>query len=227
MIGKSAAINQLRQAIDNVAPTNSRVLIPGAVRLRQGACGPRDARESLRAEGPFVVLNAAAMAPDRVEDELFGTEDRTARARARSARSKKRTTARSISTRSPTCRSRRKARSCACSSSRSSSGSAAVPKVQSTCASFPRPAAIWSEEIAGGPLPRGPVPPPQRRAAARAGRWPSGARTFPSLSSYFVAQSSRSPRAWPRADRRGRHRRAAGRTIGRATCASSATTSSG
>jgi two-component system nitrogen regulation response regulator NtrX len=32
--------------------------------------------KSLRADGPFVVLNAAAMAPDRVEEELFGTEDR-------------------------------------------------------------------------------------------------------------------------------------------------------
>ncbi len=30
---------------------------------------------------PFVVLNAAAMAPDRVEEELFGTEDRTGGAR--------------------------------------------------------------------------------------------------------------------------------------------------
>ena len=30
MIGKSAAINQLRTAIDRVAPTNSRVLIRGA-----------------------------------------------------------------------------------------------------------------------------------------------------------------------------------------------------
>ncbi len=32
---------------------------------------------SLRKDGPFVVLNAAAMAPDRVEEEMFGTEDHT------------------------------------------------------------------------------------------------------------------------------------------------------
>jgi two-component system nitrogen regulation response regulator NtrX len=31
--------------------------------------------KSARAEGPFVVLNAAAMVPDRMEIELFGTED--------------------------------------------------------------------------------------------------------------------------------------------------------
>jgi two-component system nitrogen regulation response regulator NtrX len=30
---------------------------------------------SQRKDGPFVVLNAASMAPDRVEEELFGTED--------------------------------------------------------------------------------------------------------------------------------------------------------
>ncbi len=31
--------------------------------------------KSLRADGPFVVLNAAAMVPDRMELELFGTEE--------------------------------------------------------------------------------------------------------------------------------------------------------
>ena len=75
MIGRSAAINQLRQAIDKVAPTNSRVLITGP-----SGCGKELAArvmhaKSVRAEGPFVVLNAAAMVPDRVELELFGTEE--------------------------------------------------------------------------------------------------------------------------------------------------------
>jgi two-component system nitrogen regulation response regulator NtrX len=77
MIGKSTAINQLRAQLDRVAPTNSRVLIRGA----SGAGKELAARvlhsKSHRAEGPFVVLNAAAMAPDRVEEELFGTEDRS------------------------------------------------------------------------------------------------------------------------------------------------------
>jgi two-component system, NtrC family, nitrogen regulation response regulator NtrX len=77
MIGKSAAMNQLRSQIERVAPTNSRVLIRGA----SGAGKELAARvlhsKSQRADGPFVVLNAAAMVPDRVEEELFGTEDRT------------------------------------------------------------------------------------------------------------------------------------------------------
>jgi DNA-binding response OmpR family regulator len=77
MIGKSAAINQLRQAIDKVAPTNSRVLITGP-----SGCGKELAArvmhaKSARADGPFVVLNAAAMVPDRMELELFGTEEGT------------------------------------------------------------------------------------------------------------------------------------------------------
>ncbi len=75
MIGRSVAINQLRQAIDKVAPTNSRVLITGP-----SGCGKELAArvmhaKSARADGPFVVLNAAAMVPDRMELELFGTEE--------------------------------------------------------------------------------------------------------------------------------------------------------
>ncbi len=77
MIGKSAAINQLRGHIDRVAPTNSRVLIRGASGAGKELAARVMHSKSARADGPFVVLNAAAMAPDRVEEELFGTEDRS------------------------------------------------------------------------------------------------------------------------------------------------------
>lgn len=75
MVGRSATMGQLRQAIERVAPTNSRVLITGP-----SGCGKELAArvmhtKSGRAEGPFVVLNAAAMVPDRMELELFGTEE--------------------------------------------------------------------------------------------------------------------------------------------------------
>jgi two-component system nitrogen regulation response regulator NtrX len=77
MVGRSTAINQLRSQLDRVAPTNSRVLIRGA----SGAGKELAARvlhaKSHRADGPFVVLNAAAMVPERVEEEMFGTEERT------------------------------------------------------------------------------------------------------------------------------------------------------
>ena len=75
MIGKSTAINQLRAAIERVAPTNSRVLIRGAAGSGKELCARVMHMSSHRKDGPFVVLNAAAMAPDRVEEELFGTED--------------------------------------------------------------------------------------------------------------------------------------------------------
>jgi len=77
MVGKSTAINQLRSAIERVAPTNSRILIRGASGAGKELAARVIHMKSARADSPFVVLNAAAMAPDRVEEELFGTEDRT------------------------------------------------------------------------------------------------------------------------------------------------------
>jgi two-component system nitrogen regulation response regulator NtrX len=77
MIGKSTAMNQLRSQVDRVAPTNSRILIRGASGSGKELVARVLHAKSQRADRPFVVLNAAAMAPDRVEEELFGTEDRT------------------------------------------------------------------------------------------------------------------------------------------------------
>lgn len=74
MVGDSTVINQLRSSIDKVAPTNSRIMITGP----SGAGKELAARYlhdiSHRKTGPFVVLNAAAMVPERVEIELFGVE---------------------------------------------------------------------------------------------------------------------------------------------------------
>ena len=76
LVGKSAAINQLRGHIERVAPTNSRILMRGASGSGKELAARVIHANSSRAEAPFVVLNAAAMAPDRVEEELFGSEDR-------------------------------------------------------------------------------------------------------------------------------------------------------
>ncbi|RAI43430.1 sigma-54-dependent transcriptional regulator [Rhodoplanes roseus] len=74
LIGRSAAINHLRQTIEKVAPTNSRIMVVGP----SGAGKELTARTvhalSGRASGPFVVINAAAITPERMEIELFGTE---------------------------------------------------------------------------------------------------------------------------------------------------------
>src|SRR5690606_29835671 len=63
MIGRSAAINQLRAQIERVAPTNSRVLIRGAAGSGKELAARVLHEKSHRRNGPFVILNAAAMAP--------------------------------------------------------------------------------------------------------------------------------------------------------------------
>ena len=88
MIGKSTAINQLKNNIERLAPTNSRILIRGSSGTGKELAARVIHQKSHRADGPFVVLNAAAMAPDRVEEELFGTEDRTGGPRKVGARSR-------------------------------------------------------------------------------------------------------------------------------------------
>ena len=74
LIGKSVAINQVRQSIEKVAPANSRVLISGPAGSGKEVAARMLHNLSLRASGPFVVLNCASMAPERVEMELFGVE---------------------------------------------------------------------------------------------------------------------------------------------------------
>ncbi|MFO1154641.1 MAG: sigma-54 dependent transcriptional regulator [Rhodospirillales bacterium] len=74
LIGHSAVIGQLRQAIDRVAPTNSRVLIAGPAGAGKELVARLIHRQSRRASGPFVVLNCASMVPERMEVELFGVE---------------------------------------------------------------------------------------------------------------------------------------------------------
>jgi two-component system, NtrC family, nitrogen regulation response regulator NtrX len=74
LVGASPAANQLRQQIDRVAPTGSRVLITGAPGSGKEVVGRLLHSRSRRAEGPFVAVNCATMRPERLEIELFGCE---------------------------------------------------------------------------------------------------------------------------------------------------------
>ncbi|MCB2055101.1 MAG: sigma-54-dependent Fis family transcriptional regulator [Geminicoccaceae bacterium] len=74
LIGTSPVVSKLRQAIERVAPTNSRVLISGPPGSGKEVAAHLIHERSRQAEGPFVVLNAAALAADRVDVELFGCE---------------------------------------------------------------------------------------------------------------------------------------------------------
>jgi two-component system nitrogen regulation response regulator NtrX len=80
LVGSSAAINNLRRVIERVGPANSRILISGPSGAGKELAARLIHEHSARAEGPFVVINAPTMTPDRMEAELFGVEagpDRT------------------------------------------------------------------------------------------------------------------------------------------------------
>ena len=77
LIGESNAIEALRSTIDKVAPTGARALITGPSGSGKEVAARLLHERSHRAAGPFVVLNAASMAAERMELELFGVEEGT------------------------------------------------------------------------------------------------------------------------------------------------------
>jgi two-component system nitrogen regulation response regulator NtrX len=74
LTGTSIAISQLRQTIEKVAPTNSRIMILGPSGAGKELVARLIHKNSSRSDRPFVALNAAAITPDRMEVALFGTE---------------------------------------------------------------------------------------------------------------------------------------------------------
>src|SRR6266850_1826097 len=74
LTGRSACMNQLRQTIERAAKANSRILIVGPSGAGKELAARTLHNASGRAEGPFVVINAAAITPERMEVELFGIE---------------------------------------------------------------------------------------------------------------------------------------------------------
>ncbi|MDF7673607.1 sigma-54 dependent transcriptional regulator [Acetobacteraceae bacterium ESL0709] len=74
LMGQSPLMAAVRNQIAKVAPTNSRVLITGPAGAGKEVAARMLHSSSKRADGPFVVLNCAALAPGRFEEELFGIE---------------------------------------------------------------------------------------------------------------------------------------------------------
>ncbi len=74
LVGSSAAMQQLRAAIDRVAVTNSRVLIAGPAGSGKELVARLLHERSPRGGGPFVAINAASIAPERMEQEIFGED---------------------------------------------------------------------------------------------------------------------------------------------------------
>lgn len=74
IVGRSAAISSLRQSLDRVAPTNSRVLLSGPPGAGKEVAARYLHQHSERSEHPFVVVNAASIDPEQMEAVLFGRE---------------------------------------------------------------------------------------------------------------------------------------------------------
>jgi two-component system nitrogen regulation response regulator NtrX len=74
LTGTSQMINAVRATIKRVGATGSRVLIQGPSGSGKEVAARLLHRWSNRAERPFVVVAAARMEPERVEEELFGEE---------------------------------------------------------------------------------------------------------------------------------------------------------
>jgi len=74
LLGDSEPMKQLRQLIEQVAPTPSTILIRGETGSGKELVARRVHELSAQAEGPFVMLNCAAMDPKRLGLELFGHE---------------------------------------------------------------------------------------------------------------------------------------------------------
>jgi two-component system, NtrC family, nitrogen regulation response regulator NtrX len=81
LIGASGVMQHLRQTIDKVAPTNSRILIVGPSGSGKELAARTIHVQSARASAPFVVINAAAITPEKMEVELFGIEQIDGRGR--------------------------------------------------------------------------------------------------------------------------------------------------
>ena len=72
--GVSGTINAVRATLKRVAGTGSRVLITGPAGVGKEVAARLLHNWSNRSAGPFIVVSAARMEPERVEEELFGAE---------------------------------------------------------------------------------------------------------------------------------------------------------
>ena len=85
LVGRSSAIQQLKATVERVGPTNSRILIVGPSGSGKELTARLIHGTSSRAQGPFVVLNSAAITPERLEYEMFGVAEGEGREAKRGA----------------------------------------------------------------------------------------------------------------------------------------------
>ncbi|HWC90373.1 MAG TPA: sigma-54 dependent transcriptional regulator, partial [Pirellulales bacterium] len=72
LIGSSAGMQQVRQIISKIAPTDSTVLVLGETGTGKELVARALHDQSLRAEMPFVAINCGGLPESLIESELFG-----------------------------------------------------------------------------------------------------------------------------------------------------------
>ncbi|KZL12635.1 Nitrogen regulation protein NR(I) [Pseudovibrio axinellae] len=81
LVGSSSSINNLRMTIERICLTNSRVMVTGPSGSGKETVARTIHEASPRSKSPFVVLSAANITPERMEEELFGIEETDTSAR--------------------------------------------------------------------------------------------------------------------------------------------------
>ena len=74
IVGRSAAMRRVLEAVETVAPTDATVLILGETGTGKELVARAIHQTSLRAGHPFITLNCAAIPTGLLESELFGYE---------------------------------------------------------------------------------------------------------------------------------------------------------
>ena len=74
IIGQSKAINEIKELIEKVAPSEARVLITGNNGTGKELIARQIHELSNRNKGPFIEVNCAAIPSELIESELFGHE---------------------------------------------------------------------------------------------------------------------------------------------------------
>jgi hypothetical protein len=112
LTGSSVGINAVRATLKRVAGTGSRVLITGPAGVGKEVAARLLHNWSARAKAPFIVVSAARMTPERVEEDCSGWR-RGVNSPVQGLVEQAHGGTLSL-TRSPTCRCPHRARSCAC-----------------------------------------------------------------------------------------------------------------
>jgi len=76
IIGESQSINKVKNLVDKLASTESRVFISGPAGSGKELVARQIHKKSKRSSKPFVVVNGALLDPEKYESELFGTENK-------------------------------------------------------------------------------------------------------------------------------------------------------